>query len=186
MTVKVCKRGGEGPRDKWGHCLCAACKAARKAAVKDRTDYHRKWRANNPDKVAESASRWLSANPEKRAATVSAWQARNPDKRREITSRAGKKWSANNKDKVAARVRWRQAAKKQRLPPWADKAKITAFYTEAHRLSETTGVPHEVDHIIPLQGELVSGLHVHTNLQILPRSVNRAKRNKYRGVPCES
>ena len=37
---------------------------------------------------------------------------------------------------------------------------------------------NEVDHIIPLQGQFVSGLHVPENLRVIPRSINRSKRNK--------
>ena len=64
-------------------------------------------------------------------------------------------------------------------PKWADFNKIQSFYIEAERLTKETGTPHEVDHIIPLQGKLVSGFHVHNNLQILTRSKNRSKGNNH-------
>ena len=66
-----------------------------------------------------------------------------------------------------------------RMPPWASGAAIRAIYAEAKRLSKETGVPHHVDHVIPLQGEYVTGLHVETNLQILSASANLAKRNRF-------
>jgi excisionase family DNA binding protein len=69
-----------------------------------------------------------------------------------------------------------------RLAPWADASAVRAFYAEARRLTETTGVPHHVDHIIPLQGDYVSGLHVETNLQVLPATDNIRKLNKV--PPC--
>ena len=67
--------------------------------------------------------------------------------------------------------------KKNATPPWADFAEIKKIYAEARRLSLETGVQHHVDHVIPLHGKLVCGLHVHTNLQILPAMENVMKRN---------
>ncbi len=67
----------------------------------------------------------------------------------------------------------RQAAKIQRIPSWADLGKIKAIYEEAAALGLT------VDHVIPLRGKLVSGLHVHNNLQMLSGVENSIKGNKY-------
>ena len=60
-----------------------------------------------------------------------------------------------------------------------DLEKIEWFYREAKRLFKETGIPHHVDHIIPLQGKYVSGLHVPTNLQILTASENSTKGNRF-------
>jgi hypothetical protein len=73
----------------------------------------------------------------------------------------------------------RHAAKLRRTPPWADQALIRSVYEQARQLTESTGVEHHVDHIYPLQGRLVSGLHVHTNLQVLPGADNCRKNNRY-------
>lgn len=53
------------------------------------------------------------------------------------------------------------------------------IYKEASRLTQETGVPHEVDHIIPLKGRKVTGLHVPWNLQIIQKSDNISKGNKF-------
>lgn len=72
-----------------------------------------------------------------------------------------------------------KARRRQRQPPWADQKKIEWFYLEADRLRKKTGKAYEVDHIIPLNGKYVSGLHVENNLQILRKVENRKKSNTY-------
>lgn len=56
---------------------------------------------------------------------------------------------------------------------------IRQIYREAQRLTAEAGIPHHVDHVIPLQGRNVSGLHVHTNMQILTGSDNSKKWNRF-------
>lgn len=73
----------------------------------------------------------------------------------------------------------RHAAKLKRTPPWADQAAIKAIYAEASKMTQETGVEHHVDHIYPLQGKKVSGLHVHTNLQVLVGVENMRKGNRH-------
>ena len=64
-------------------------------------------------------------------------------------------------------------ARLQRVPPWANLKVIAKLYMEA----QAQGL--EVDHIIPLRGDLVSGLHVENNLQLLTRAANASKGNRY-------
>lgn len=66
---------------------------------------------------------------------------------------------------------------KQLQPLWANQFFIDEAYDLATRRTETTGTPWEVDHILPLRGKAVSGLHVETNLRVIPRSENRRKFN---------
>lgn len=76
----------------------------------------------------------------------------------------------------------RRAAKLDRTPCWlTDEALllIADFYYLAKALTESSGVKYVVDHIIPLQGETVSGLHVPSNLQLLTEAENASKRNKF-------
>ena len=73
----------------------------------------------------------------------------------------------------------RRAKKIQRVPSWADGDEIEKIYARARALTRETGTPHHVDHIIPLQGKNVSGLHVESNLQIIPASQNQRKYNNY-------
>ena len=87
------------------------------------------------------------------------------------------------KGKWVAYVVARQTRIKKATPGWADLEKIKEFYIEAQRLTKETGIPHEVDHIIPIKGKLVSGLHVSANLQILTEKENQTKNSRYEVLP---
>lgn len=74
----------------------------------------------------------------------------------------------------------REARKKKATPNWLSKEhlnEISEFYRFADILSKTTGIPHHVDHIEPLQGCAASGLHVPWNLQVLTAAENTSKSN---------
>ena len=69
--------------------------------------------------------------------------------------------------------RTRKALKLSRVPSWADLDKIKDIYDKCPK-------GYHVDHIVPLQGTLVSGLHVEYNLQYLPAKENLVKGNKFK------
>lgn len=73
----------------------------------------------------------------------------------------------------------RRAAKRSAFPSWADREEIEKVYEAAKELSRKIGEACHVDHIIPLQHDLVCGLHVHQNLEALPASENLAKSNRF-------
>jgi uncharacterized protein YdaU (DUF1376 family) len=74
----------------------------------------------------------------------------------------------------------RNASKINATPKWLTvehKADIAEIYAKAAMMTATTGVKHEVDHIVPLRGKTVCGLHVAWNLRVIEAHKNRAKSN---------
>ena len=146
-----------------------------------------------PYKNPEDAAAWREANKEKTKARVKAWQQTNKEKlkaydkaryeaNKEKRKAQTKEWQQANKDKVNAKFAKRHAAKLNRTPGWLteeDLGKIKEFYKEAQKRKEETGEEWHVDHIIPLQGENISGLHVPDNLQLLRAKENTSKANRY-------
>ena len=97
----------------------------------------------------------------------------------EASRKRADKWKSKNKDRLMFHNNKRRAARLKRTPSWANEQLIAAYYKEAKRLQELTGIEFHVDHIVPLQGELVSGLHVENNLQLLMAHENLGKSNKF-------
>lgn len=93
-------------------------------------------------------------------------------------------WQKRNTAKVNAITRKRQASKLKRTPAWLtveENEQIKDFYVMAKELEAIFGWKQCVDHMIPLQGKTVSGLHVPSNLQILSAKANMEKGNTYNG-----
>jgi predicted HicB family RNase H-like nuclease len=96
----------------------------------------------------------------------------NKESKKEQYSKIQKIWTKNNLHKKAANEAKRRAAKLQRTVSWANLDKIKEIYKNCPD-------GYEVDHIIPLQGKNVSGLHVEYNLQYLTVSENCSKKNRF-------
>ena len=133
--------------------------------------------AANPDKKLASSRASYRANPAKHRAASNKWR----NAHREKARAGGRAYCIANRDKICAKSMKRHAAKLQRTPPWLTKEhfkEILAYYSLAKELQWLSEEKLEVDHIVPLLGENVCGLHVPWNLQILPKSVNVRKSNK--------
>jgi len=83
-----------------------------------------------------------------------------------------KKHYINNKHYYIFKSSERRRLLYQAMPPWANLAKIKEIYKSCPK-------GFHVDHIIPLQGALVCGLHVETNLISIPAKDNLIKGNKF-------
>ena len=121
------------------------------------------WHAKNLKKCLENARNYKKKNKTK-------------------VNQHTKKYKKKNKVKIRALNAQRRAAKLKRTPKWLTKedfAKIERIYKKAQDKTKLLGEKYHVDHIYPLQGKKVSGLHVPSNLQILTASENSKKNNRY-------
>jgi len=181
-TGKPCKHGHFADRYTIA-AKCVECTVVQSTA----------WRVSNPEKHSASMRKWMENNRELHGTRVKRWQAANKDKVREDA----KKWVAANPEKVKAKtLRYIKkhpeaytaravasvAKRAKRVPQWLtsdDWWIMREAYKLAKLRTQMLGFIWEVDHIIPLRGELVSGLHVPQNIQVIPKALNRAKRNQY-------
>ena len=103
------------------------------------------------------------------------------EKVRECNRKAVSEFQKRNPDKNSEKVARYNAKKKNAFPKWLsqeDISKIKSIYKLCRAISKKTGVPHQVDHIVPLNGKDCSGLHVPWNLQVITKDENLRKSNK--------
>ena len=129
---------------------------------RDNPEYNKIYYAKNKERIKRDVKKWANLHL---------------DKVRKIKS----KWKKNNKAYTLAETRKRQALKTKAMPKWLTKdqlKEIANMYKRAKELEKTTGLKYHVDHIIPLKGKDVCGLHTPWNLQILTAEENIKKSNK--------
>lgn len=140
------------------------------------------WHKLNPELSKQFRDKWVIANPEKAKMAATRWRENNLERHRLMH----KKWRINHRKERAAYLRdWyknnpgknnffhakRRAARIERTPNFGQEG-IEEFYRNRPE-------GYEVDHIIPLQARMASGLHVIWNLQYLTKSENSSKQNRF-------
>lgn len=132
------------------------CKGCKRQHQRENPHHYKNWCTKNPEQAAKVKQTYVDRHPEKVKVTKQQWAKANPKK-------------------VLANTRKYQAAKINATPSWLTDAQIREmeeFYVQCPP-------GFEVDHIIPLRGKNVSGLHVPWNLQLMETGPNRRKSNKY-------
>ena len=149
-----------------------------KICVNTERRYRLDTNTNSKEKKKARDARYYKKHQEKLHKQNREWALNNIEKFRSYS----KKYKLNNKEAVSADSRARRLAKIKRVPKWVDKDQLWLI-KEAYEISQLRtklfGISWHVDHIIPLQGDLVSGLHVIENLQVIPGIENVKKNNRY-------
>ena len=161
-------------------CAKDAALAWNKANADKAKQHSKKYRESHREQANERNRVWRQANPDRVARNNLVWQKANWDKYLDISA----SWKRRNRGHVNAKTKERRLSQIQRTPKWLtdqDFTDIKKFYDLAHELSQAYGFPWHVDHIIPLKGKTVSGLHVVDNLQVIPGSENSRKGNRFYG-----
>jgi hypothetical protein len=155
--------------------ICAACQTE-----KQKSDFYKDKRKS--DGLYSSCKSCTQSKSK-------SWKASNPNYRSEYYLKnkgaeleKAKVWAKGNSGVRNSITAKRRASKLQATPSWLsekDQTQIKRIYTACTNVTERTGKSHHVDHIVPLQGENVCGLHVPWNLAIIPASMNLSKSNKF-------
>lgn len=169
---------------------CGSCKQVKKS-----TDFYKdKHKKSGLTSQCKNCIRlYKEANKENIRAYVKEYEEKNAKeiakrkqsyyfKNKEVINKRNSDYRKLNRAKSNTLTRKYQSDKIKRTPAWLtphDHKVIESKYAMAAWLSGVVGIDYHVDHIIPLRGKNVSGLHVPDNLRIIPAKDNLEKGNKY-------
>lgn len=143
--------------------------------------YLRTWRSKNKERCIEYQKKWEQENPGARSEYFKEYAKRNREK--QVAN--ARRWQQRHPEKVVAYVMKRDAHKRKAYALW-DREFTDLVALEAADVAklreQLTGFKWHVDHVLPLQGKEVCGLHVWNNLQVIPAAINISKGNKMIGA----
>lgn len=140
---------------------------------------NRRWREEDPNRAKEAYRRWYRENLERARGLGSyymkRWRINNPDKAKIRDAKSYRKQYDRNPESFARKALLRQGRMKSFPMTEIEKMMCANYYKEAKRLTQETGVKHEVDHIWPLSR---GGPHLPWNLRVITAEKNRKKSDK--------
>jgi hypothetical protein len=134
-----------------------------------------KYESKYPGMKSKKAKEYYENNAEACRKRASEFRKENPDY---IKTYRDTYYKENKKYFILAAIE-RNKDLKLRTPPWSNLEEIRKIYEKCMEISSSTGIPYNVDHIIPLRGKEVCGLHTINNLRIIPKIDNQRKTNKF-------
>lgn len=167
FTGKVCKHGHLSKR-------LVRKKQCYECVLIDNKKRSRKRYAEKRDEILHKQKLHYQDNVQKYVDRAAEWRRKNPHKQKQYVDN----WFSRNPGKRAVYSASYRASKINAQPEWCDQDDMRIIYKQCRKKTKETGVPHEVDHIIPLQSDIVCGLHVPWNLQIITQDENRKKSNR--------
>jgi hypothetical protein len=144
----------------------------------DKKEYARIYYLKNKEKLKQRAKDWSKENPEKVSLAKKKWSCNNKALERQLIN----DWKAKNRHSIYATNAKRRGVLLMATPKWFNKnhnREIKDFFICAEMFTLYTGEKYHVDHIIPLCGKNVNGLHVPWNLQVIPAKQNLRKSNSF-------
>lgn len=157
-----------------GKCCCC-CKL-----VKPVTDFHRSvWHGGASPRCKECGISYAKAWYQRNKEAKRAYDEERRIAKRHLYRAASQRFRQSSPGRKNADTQLRRAAFAKRKPPWILGTELIVFYEAAARVSRCMKIKHHVDHIIPLRGEVVSGLHVPANLHVIPEILNLRKNNHF-------
>jgi hypothetical protein len=142
------------------------------------SERNKKWRDTNPDKARDNLRKWRKENRERDLESTRNWRKKNPDKVKLMYENKKKDLEKFRLDGRVRRAK-RRSLLLDRLHPEHDAKIEKALILQSQSLFQCLGVKFEVDHIIPITK---GGWHHHSNLHVIPMTLNRRKHNKDNSV----
>ena len=140
--------------------------------------YRSKYYAENKEKLTLDNKAYREKNRESLIAKAKAYR----DATRSAATERTRVWRRLNRERTRELNNSRASRAREATPAWADKDAIRAIYRQCGEF-RAAGIDCEVDHIFPLKGKTVSGLHCEFNLRIITAYENNRKGNQIEQEP---